>query len=465
MLSDDRMRHVRNPVFPLPLVVSDMPLDIDLPHSLHGTLDPTTGNFSGPQNILAYAPHRRATSAGSGKQSAAASVPCANNVVSVGWFVNIQRSVLVDGAEPRQEVGRHLGLPMQCTRHASSTEVFDVLRDPEPRKGHIVVHEAEHGVFEPTKDSIMSEGGDGKGTLNEGDLPTFVVPRLLEGADASFVTLADRAGCHEDVAWQPTYHPCNLHRSASCFDVSLVDPSIRLSYERSMYCTSNAGSPDWTPSPTTPINSYPSSLASLSPFPHFESDIQMMGMSTDTDSMRSEHMGWDDVKDSPWDMELFLDLDVEGTLDAFILSACFTTKAFFGDYGSTHESHQSNGEVGFNSMYLSRISIVPTICPNIELTTIVFSSLDPTTSSGIYGLTLGHRIVGHTTVTTSWEREEWRCRLPQCEKPRDKHGYNSQASLRDRAISGGEDNDGKNLSGSSGASAAKDIDLNLAASR
>ncbi|KAF8132794.1 hypothetical protein EV363DRAFT_1397718 [Boletus edulis] len=76
-----------------------------------------------------------------------------------------------------------------------------------------------------------------------------------------------------------------------------------------------------TPSPTTPINSYPSSLASLSPSlgpyasgippeSHFESDIQMMGMSMDTDSMRSEHMGWDDVKDSPWDMELFLDLDV-----------------------------------------------------------------------------------------------------------------------------------------------------------
>ncbi|KAF8417543.1 hypothetical protein L210DRAFT_3580774, partial [Boletus edulis BED1] len=28
-------RYVRNPVFPLPLVVSDMALDIDLPHSLH----------------------------------------------------------------------------------------------------------------------------------------------------------------------------------------------------------------------------------------------------------------------------------------------------------------------------------------------------------------------------------------------------------------------------------------------
>ncbi|KAF8132793.1 hypothetical protein EV363DRAFT_1326419, partial [Boletus edulis] len=27
MPSDDRMRHVRNPVLPLPLVVSDMPLD------------------------------------------------------------------------------------------------------------------------------------------------------------------------------------------------------------------------------------------------------------------------------------------------------------------------------------------------------------------------------------------------------------------------------------------------------
>ncbi|KAF8436197.1 hypothetical protein L210DRAFT_2473461 [Boletus edulis BED1] len=39
------MRHVRNPAFPLPLVVSDMPLDIDLPHSLHGALDPTTGIF------------------------------------------------------------------------------------------------------------------------------------------------------------------------------------------------------------------------------------------------------------------------------------------------------------------------------------------------------------------------------------------------------------------------------------
>ncbi|KAF8123932.1 hypothetical protein EV363DRAFT_1178975 [Boletus edulis] len=38
-------RHVRNPAFPLPLVVSDMPLDIDLPHSLHGALDPTTGIF------------------------------------------------------------------------------------------------------------------------------------------------------------------------------------------------------------------------------------------------------------------------------------------------------------------------------------------------------------------------------------------------------------------------------------
>ncbi|KAF8123933.1 hypothetical protein EV363DRAFT_1403571 [Boletus edulis] len=80
-------------------------------------------------------------------------------------------------------------------------------------------------------------------------------------------------------------------------------------------------SPGWTPSPTTPINSYPSSLASLSPSlgpyasgilpeSHFESDIQMMGVSMDTDSMRSEPMGWDEVKDSPWDMKLFLDLDV-----------------------------------------------------------------------------------------------------------------------------------------------------------
>ncbi|KAF8123920.1 hypothetical protein EV363DRAFT_1355119, partial [Boletus edulis] len=39
------LRHVRNPVFSLPLVMSDMPLDIDLPHSLHGALDPTTGIF------------------------------------------------------------------------------------------------------------------------------------------------------------------------------------------------------------------------------------------------------------------------------------------------------------------------------------------------------------------------------------------------------------------------------------
>ncbi|KAF8132788.1 hypothetical protein EV363DRAFT_1326393, partial [Boletus edulis] len=29
-------RHIRNPAFLLPLVVSDTPLDIDLPHSLHG---------------------------------------------------------------------------------------------------------------------------------------------------------------------------------------------------------------------------------------------------------------------------------------------------------------------------------------------------------------------------------------------------------------------------------------------
>ncbi|KAF8132761.1 hypothetical protein EV363DRAFT_1326264 [Boletus edulis] len=174
-----------------------------------------------------------------------------------------------------------------CLRHPSSTEVFDVLRDPEPRKAHIVVHEAEHGAFEPTKYSITSEGGERKGTLNEGDLPTFVVPRLLEGAAAR---------CHKDVdgAWQPmsSCHPCNLHRTAS--------------YDRSVYCASNPGSPVWTPSPTTPIDNYPSSLASLAslspllgpyasgipPESHFDGDIQMMGM------------------DSPWDMELFLDLDV-----------------------------------------------------------------------------------------------------------------------------------------------------------
>ncbi|KAF8123881.1 hypothetical protein EV363DRAFT_1354982 [Boletus edulis] len=39
MLSDDRMR------FSSPLVVSDMPLDIDPRSALHGRLDPTTGIF------------------------------------------------------------------------------------------------------------------------------------------------------------------------------------------------------------------------------------------------------------------------------------------------------------------------------------------------------------------------------------------------------------------------------------
>ncbi|KAF8123887.1 hypothetical protein EV363DRAFT_1355009 [Boletus edulis] len=39
------MLHVRNPVFPLPLVVSDMPLDVDPRSALHGRLDPTTGIF------------------------------------------------------------------------------------------------------------------------------------------------------------------------------------------------------------------------------------------------------------------------------------------------------------------------------------------------------------------------------------------------------------------------------------
>ncbi|KAF8431885.1 hypothetical protein L210DRAFT_2874490 [Boletus edulis BED1] len=179
MLSDDRMRHVRNPAFPLPLVVSDMPLDVDPRSALHGRLDPTTGIF------YRAAEHPRIRTAQACNKCRVRKAKCSGErpicercrIRGIGHAVHSKNDQRIQG---------------MCLMHPSSTEVFNALRDLEPQKNHIVVHDAEHGTFEPTKDSITSEGGEGKGTLNEGDLPTFVVPRFLEGADASFITLADR---------------------------------------------------------------------------------------------------------------------------------------------------------------------------------------------------------------------------------------------------------------------------------
>ncbi|KAF8417537.1 hypothetical protein L210DRAFT_2473261 [Boletus edulis BED1] len=149
-----------------------MPLDVDPRSALHGRLDPTTGIF------YRAAEHPRIRTAQACNKCRVRKAKCSGErpicercrIRGIGHAVHSKNDQRIQG---------------MCLMHPSSTEVFNALRDLEPQKNHIVVHDAEHGTFEPTKDSITSEGGEGKGTLNEGDLPTFVVPRFLEGADMS----------------------------------------------------------------------------------------------------------------------------------------------------------------------------------------------------------------------------------------------------------------------------------------